>query len=90
LEPASGAGTKLACAVLVALVMRPPVSLAQAEGPSAAADRFYQEYMSMGVALKPLGDRWFTVRFRGVMNAWDSDALQKPLRQSYLALEELG
>jgi hypothetical protein len=61
------------------LVARTPASLAQAEGPSAAVDRFYQEYMSMGVALKPLGDRWFTIRFRGVMNAWDSDALQKPI-----------
>jgi hypothetical protein len=24
-------------------------------------------------------DRWFTIRFRGVMNAWDSDPLQKPI-----------
>jgi hypothetical protein len=55
-----------------------PVGLAQ-EDPSAAAVRFYNEYMSMGVALKPLGDRWFTIRFRRVMNAWDSDPLQKPI-----------
>jgi hypothetical protein len=41
--------------------------------------RFYGEYMGMGVALKPLGDRWFTIRFRGIMNAWDSDPLQKPI-----------
>ena len=75
---ASSSSTKLACAFLVALLMRTSVSFAQAEEPSAAADRFYYEYMSMGVALKPLGDRWFTIRFRGVMNAWDSDPLQKP------------
>jgi hypothetical protein len=71
--------TKLAGALLVALVMRTPVSLAQTEEPSAAADRFYNEYMSMGVALKPLGERWFTARFRGIMNAWDNDPLQKPI-----------
>ena len=71
--------TKLACACLVALFMRSSVSLAQAEEPSAAAVRFYYEYMGGGVALKPLGDRWFTTRFRGVMNAWDSDPLQKPI-----------
>jgi len=71
--------TTLACGCLVALFMRTPVSLAQAEEPSAAADRFYNEYMSMGVALKPLGDRWFTSRFRGIMNAWDSDPLHKPI-----------
>lgn len=52
---------------------------APAEEPSAAALRFYYEYMGGGVALKPLGDRWFTVRFRDVMNAWDSDPLQKPV-----------
>ena len=68
----------LACAFLIALVMKTPLSLAHAEEPSAAADRFYNEYMSMGVALKPLGDRWFTIRFRVVMNTWDSDPLQKP------------
>ena len=68
----------LACAFLVALVMRTPVSLAQAEEPSAAAMRFYGEYMGMGVALKPLGDRWFTIRFRGIMDAFDRDPLQKP------------
>ena len=71
--------TKLACTCLVALFMRNPLSLAQTEEPSAAADRFYNEYMSMGVALKPLGDRWFTSRFRGIMNAWDSDPLHKPI-----------
>ena len=75
----SAAMAKLACAFLVALFMRPPVSLAQAEEPSAAAMRFYGEYMGMGVALKSLGDRWFTIRFRGIMNAWDSDPLQKPI-----------
>jgi hypothetical protein len=65
--------------------------LAQAEEPSAAADRFYNEYMSMGVALKPLGDRWFTSRFRGIMNAWDSGPLQKPIEGNPIpALEELG
>jgi hypothetical protein len=77
----SRAMTKLACAFLVALVMRTPVSLAQAEGPSAAAMRFYDEYMGMGVALKPLGERWFTARFRGVIDALDNGndaALQKP------------
>src|SRR6476646_4396544 len=77
----SGAMTKLPCALLVALVMRAPVSLAQAEEPSAAAMRFYGEYMGMGVALKPLGERWFTARFRGVIDAFDqgnSAALQKP------------
>jgi hypothetical protein len=58
--------------------MQIAVSLAQAEDPSAAAMRFYGEYMGMGVALKPLGDRWFTVRFRDVMDAFDSDSLQKP------------
>jgi hypothetical protein len=70
--------TKLTCGILVAFVMQIPVSLAQAEDPSAAAMRFYGEYMGMGVALKPLGDRWFTVRFRVVMDAFDSDSLQKP------------
>ena len=74
----SSAMTKLACACLVALFMRTPVGLAGAEEPSAATDRFYNEYMSMGVALKPLGDRWFTIRFRGIMDAWDRDPLQKP------------
>jgi hypothetical protein len=53
----SSAMTKLACAFLVPLVMRSPVSLAQAEEPSVAAMRFYGEYMGMGVALKPLGKR---------------------------------
>ena len=73
--------TKLVCAFLVALVMRAPVSFAQAEEPSAAAMRFYDEYMGMGVALKPLGERWFTARFRGVIDAVDqgnSAAFQKP------------
>jgi hypothetical protein len=73
--------TKLACAFLIALVMRAHVSLAQAEEPSAAAVRFYEEYMGMGVALKPLGERWFTARFLGVMDAFDkgnSAALQRP------------
>jgi hypothetical protein len=73
--------TKLAFAFLVALVMRTPVSLAQAEEPSAAALSFYGQYMGMGVALKPLGERWFTARFRSVIDAFDkgnSDALQKP------------
>ena len=74
----SYAMTKLTCGILVAFVMQIPVSLAQAEDPSAAAMRFYGEYMGMGVALKPLGDRWFTARFRGVMDAFDSDSLQKP------------
>ena len=62
---------KLAFAFLVALVMRTPVGLAQTEEPSAAAMRFYGEYMGMGVALKPLGERWFTARFRAVMDAFD-------------------
>jgi hypothetical protein len=75
----SRALTKLACVIFVAFVMQIPVSLAQAEDPSAAVVRFYSEYMGMGVALKPLGDRWFTIRFRSVMNAWDSDPLQKPI-----------
>jgi hypothetical protein len=79
LGPVSGAMMNFACAFFIVFFVRTPVSLAQAEGPAAAADRFYQEYMSMGVALKPLGDRWFTVRFRSVMNAWDNDALQKPI-----------
>jgi hypothetical protein len=70
--------TKLACAFLVALFMRTPVSLAQVEEPSSAATRFYGEYMGMGVELKPLGDRWFTIRFRGIMDAFDRDPLQKP------------
>ena len=81
----SSAMTKLACAFLVALVMRTPVSLAQAEGPSAAAMRFYEEYMGMGVALKPLGERWFTARFRGVIDALDNGnnaALQKPIESN--------
>jgi hypothetical protein len=66
-------------ATILALFVRTPVSLAQAENPSTAAGRFYDEYMGGGVALKPLGDRWFTPRFRGVMNAWDNDPLQKPI-----------
>jgi hypothetical protein len=73
--------TKVACAFLFVLVIRAPVSLAQAEEPSAAAMRFYGEYMGMGVALKPLGERWFTARFQGVIDAFDhgnSSALQKP------------
>ena len=74
----SRARSKLTCGILVAFVMQIAVSLAQAEDPSAAAMRFYGEYMGMGVALKPLGDRWFTVRFRDVMDAFDSDSLQKP------------
>jgi hypothetical protein len=41
---------KLASIFLVALFTWTSVSLAQAEEPSAAADRFYNEYMSMGVA----------------------------------------
>jgi hypothetical protein len=80
LAQVSGAIAKLACAFLVALVIQSPVSLAQAEEPSAAAMRFYEEYMGMGVALKPLGERWFTARFRGVIDAFDKGdtALQKP------------
>src|SRR4051812_37148986 len=70
---------KLACAGLATLSILSPLSLAHAEEPSAAADRFYYEYMGGGVALKPLGDRWFTSRFRGIMNAWDSEPLQKPI-----------
>ena len=73
----SRARSKLTCGILIAFVMQISVSLAQAEDPSAAAMRFYGEYMGMGVALKPLGDRW-TVRFRDVMDAFDSDSLQKP------------
>ena len=72
------AATKLVVASLIAIGAHVPLGLAQAEEPSAAAVRFYYEYMAGGVALKPLGDRWFTTRFRGVMNAWDSDPLQKP------------
>src|SRR5450631_3958053 len=75
----SRAITKLTCGILIAFAIQMPVSVAQAEEPSAAAVRFYYEYMGGGVALKPLGDRWFTTRFRGVMNAWDSDPLQKPV-----------
>jgi hypothetical protein len=70
---------KFACAFLMMLVMSVFLDSAKAEEPSVAADRFYNEYMSMGVGLKPLGDRWFTARFRGIMNAWDSDPLQKPI-----------
>src|SRR5437762_4308950 len=47
---ASRATTKLALPFLVALVLGTPVSLAQAEEPSAAAIRFYGEYLGMGVA----------------------------------------
>jgi hypothetical protein len=66
-----GASTKLACTILVGLGMGASVSLAQAEEPSAAALRFYTEYMGMGVALKPLGERWFTTRFLAVMDGFD-------------------
>jgi len=79
---ASSVIANLAFAFLIALVMWTPVSLAQVEAPSAAAMRFYGEYMGMGVALKPLGERWFTARFRGVVDAFDngnSGALQKPI-----------
>jgi hypothetical protein len=72
---------KLACTFFLALVMRTSVSLAQAEEPSAAAVRFYEEYMGMGVALKPLGERWFTTRFLAVMDGFDmgsSAVLQTP------------
>jgi Protein of unknown function (DUF3828) len=75
----SAAISKLACAFLLIVIVVTPVSLAQAEDPSAAVVRFYYEYMGSGVALKPLGDRWFTARFRGIMNAWDGDPLQKPI-----------
>jgi hypothetical protein len=75
----SRAIAKLTCGILIAFAIQIPVSVAQAEEPSAAAERFYYEYMGGGVALKPLGDRWFTTRFRGIMNAWDSDPLQKPI-----------
>lgn len=80
LAQVSGAMAKFACAFLVALVIQTPVSRAQAEEASAAAMRFYDEYMGMGVALKPLGDRWFTAWFRGVIDAFDKGdtALQKP------------
>jgi hypothetical protein len=77
----SSAMAKLTCAFLVALVMRAPVSLAQAEQPTAAAIRFYEEYMGLGVALKPLEERWFTVRFRDVIDAFykgNNDPIQKP------------
>jgi hypothetical protein len=70
--------TKFACAFSVVLVVRTPVSLAQVEEPSTAVMRFYDEYMGAGVALKPLANRWFTIRFRGIMDAFDSDPLQKP------------
>ena len=70
---------KLTCGILTGFAMQMPVGRAQAEEPSAAAVRFYNEYMGGGVALKPLGDRWFTTRFRVVMSAWDSDPLQKPI-----------
>lgn len=63
LAPVCGAMMNFACAFFVVFFLWTPVSLAQAEGPSAAADRFYQKDMSMGIAPKPLGDRWFTVRF---------------------------
>jgi hypothetical protein len=43
---------------------------AQDEDPSEAAARFYREYMGMGVALKPLWQRWFTARFQGVLDAF--------------------
>jgi hypothetical protein len=43
---------------------------AQGENPSEAAARFYREYMAPGVALKPLGERWFTARFQGVIDAF--------------------
>jgi hypothetical protein len=64
---------------LVALGTRTPVSIGQAEEPSATVERFYGEYMGIGVALKPLGDRWFTIRFQGVMSAFDSGPLPKPI-----------
>jgi hypothetical protein len=67
----SSAMTKLACGFLVALVMGTPASFAQAEEPSAAAMRFYGEYMGTGVALKPLGERWFTSWFMAVMDEFD-------------------
>src|SRR3954454_49543 len=70
---------KLTCGILMGFSMQMPVGLAQAEEPSAAAVRFYNEYMGGGVALKPLGDRWFTSRFRGIMNPWDGEPLQKPI-----------
>lgn len=45
-------------------------SAALIEQPSEAAARFYREYMGMGVALKPLWDRWLTARFQGVLEAF--------------------
>ena len=52
-----------------------------AEEPADAAARFYREYMAPGVALKPLGERWYTGRFRSVIDTLDksgNDPLQKP------------
>jgi len=66
-------------AAFVALAFTGP---ARAEEPAAAAARFYREYMAPGVALKPLGERWFTARFQGVIDALDkssSNQLQKPI-----------
>lgn len=66
---------------VVVLVVQISVSAAQTEEPTTAALRFYEEYMGMGVALKPLGERWFTLRFKEVIGALDkgnSDPLAKP------------
>jgi hypothetical protein len=64
--------------IFVVLAFAGPV---RAEEPAAAAARFYREYMAPGVALKPLGERWYTARFQGVIDALDksgNDPLQKP------------
>ena len=71
---ASTALAKFACAFLVSLATLAPGSLAQPEEASAAALRFYGEYMGMGVALKPLSERWFTARFRGAVDAFHQSA----------------
>jgi Protein of unknown function (DUF3828) len=54
-------------ASFVVLIFAGPV---RAEEPAAAAMAFYRQYMEPGVALKPLGERWFTARFQGVINAF--------------------
>ena len=52
------------------LKSRGQTSSAPIENPSEAAAHFYREYMGMGVVLKPLWERWLTVRLQRVLDAF--------------------
>ena len=63
------------------------------EDPSEAADRFYHEYKGMGVALKPLWERWLTARFFAVFDAfYGPNATTQKVKEGdpFPTLEKLG